>query len=265
MPRAMGVRRGPKSVPLDASLRERLKSYVEGSRKQFEAAIDLGLSHRTLTRLLDGSDRLIAWKTYQLLLTKLGGSSPLLESAVPVETSRITSMIGEAMLADSRGDHLAAAAILAKVPSNRTPIIDAGYRLVAARNALARDHLEIAQDYLAGMLPFLRREGGQQLAFARVACELALVYARRNKVADALLTFEQAESTLVTSGVHGLPYLVFVRQAFLGYVLRIGRVDMAKRLLEADRELASEWEGKNSLLVHLDSWLLDGLHAQASP
>ena len=263
MPEREGVRRGPKSVPLDASLRERLQRYVDASRKQHAAAAELELSHRTLTRLLDGSDRLIALKTYQNLTAKLGGTSPPLEPAAnPVESTSIAGMIGAAMLADSRGDHLAAAAILAKVPAKLPPMIDAGYRMAAARNALARDRLEQAQGHLAGLIPFLRRDSNQKLALARVACELALVCARRNRVADALINFELAEGTLVDCGAKGLPYLVFVRQAFLGYALHIGRNDMATRLLEADRTLADEREGNGSLLVLLDSWLLDGLKSE---
>lgn len=253
-------RRGPKALPIDDDLRARLQRYADQQGKSFAAAAELGISLSTLNRMLSGRSQRVAVATLRSIHRALGmpdnAATTVSTSSADEEMSR--SRIIAAMHLDARGDSLAAARLLStSPPGDADPAIGVCWRIVSARNALALGHTERAESLFASVLPFLKTCGNQAVLLARTACELAAVHALRGKVADALLAFDLAESTLAQPGNDAAPFLMQVRQAYLAYALRIGKRDVACRLLEEELRLLQGAEGDASIAATIDGWLLD--------
>jgi len=266
MDASLNPRRGPKSVKVDDDLRGLLNRYVEAQPKVSAAAETLGVSVSTLSRLLSSRTNWVARPTHRRLMSVLGTASYSIEpTSAPQSTHAASDRVGRAMLLDARGDHDAANQVLFGVTENSLePLIATGYRIAAARNAQAVGNLERAETLLASVVPYLKGLSGQRLALARVALELALVQARRNKVAEALLAFDLAESTLIDRGAAGVAFLPAVRQAYLSYALHIGKRDTARRLLTVSAQLLCALDGNDSLAAAMDAWLLQQIDTEGT-
>jgi len=251
-------RKGPKAVKVDDDLRRLLNRYVDDQPKVSVAAETLGISISTLSRLLSGRTSWVARPTHRRLMAALGSASRLSETrAIAPSAQTAGEQIGRAMFLDARGDHDAAGRVLSRVAeTSLDPLMAMAYRIAAARNAQATGNLERAETLLASVVPYLKGLSAQRFALASVALDLAMVRARRNRVADALLAFDLAEATLVDQGPAGEAFLSIVRQDYLAYALRIGKHDTARRLLGMSERLLRSLDGNDSLAAAMDAWLL---------
>ena len=255
------TRRGRRSSPVDEKTLESIRAFVARQEKVSAAADMLGVSVSTLRRLLSGEARFIATHSLSRILVCVGSVGP--QDPPPpkaMDRDEVVRAIGRAMYDDARGDHVSAGGALARIRESDLDLADQiGLRLARARNAAHRGDGEAAESLLVGVIALLRRDPAQRVTLARAWAQLASVRASRQKVADALVAFRSAERILLEAGVGGVPHLQVVRQAFLGYALRIGQADEAQRLLRANVEAAVLAEGAHSHSARFDSWLRDAL------
>lgn len=269
--------RGPRSRKVGRRLQHHLERF-KGDRKDLDVCNALDISPRSYSRFVSGEERQVSVRVLQQLAQRLNVSvDELLEDDTtnhlpPPVTSfdsseksldSVRRSIGQALLADARGDHNKAGAILAPlVCQHMDTALGVGYRIVSARAAAGLKDLETAEQLLRDAIISLQSTSSSQLLLARSAFELAIILARREKVFDALEAFLLAEDTLNSCGDVGASHLFFVRQHFLSFALRIGHQDHATRLLRISLAMTTAIEAIGIAgLSELDQQLLDALEA----
>jgi hypothetical protein len=269
------VPRGPRSKKVGVRLRQHLERFI-GERKDSDACNDLDISVRSLSRLMGGGERRVSHRVLQQLARVMNVPvEHLIENDTEIKVpsragnsetgndspTSVRRRIGQALLADARGDHKRAADILLTLTTQQLDgAALAGYRIGLARAAAGLEETERAEQLLRDNLASLKAQTSSPLLLARNAFELAIILARREKIFDAIDAFVLAEHTLEGCGESALHYLFFVRQHFLSLALRIGHRSHAVRLLRISLTISKAIEDDSVVgLWALDEPLLEAL------